>query len=51
MARGCVFQLSYTVKLPDGTKETRKSPTWWFQYVDGQGIKRRVRVGEVIGIP
>ena len=46
MARGCVFQPSYTVTLPDGSKETRKSPTFWIQYRDGQGIKRREPVSE-----
>jgi len=46
MARGCVFQPSYTVTLPDGTKETRKSPTFWIQYRDGQGIKRREAIGD-----
>jgi hypothetical protein len=46
MARGCVFQPSYTVTLPDGTKERRKSPTFWIQYRDGQGIKRREPIGD-----
>ena len=46
MARGCVFQPSYTVTRPDGTKERRKSKTFWIQYRDGQGIKRREPIGE-----
>ena len=46
MARGCVFQPTYTVRLPDGTRERRKSKTLWIQYKDGQGIKRREPVSE-----
>ncbi|MGD0090879.1 MAG: tyrosine-type recombinase/integrase [Planctomycetota bacterium] len=46
MARGCVFQPSYTVKLPDGTRARRQSTTWWIQYRDGQGVKRRRAVSD-----
>jgi integrase len=44
--RGCVFQPSYTVTLPDGAKELRKSRTFWIRYRDAQGIIRREAVGE-----
>jgi integrase len=46
MARGSVFQPSYTVKRPDGTRELRKSRTYWIKYRDGQGVLRREPVGE-----
>lgn len=39
MAR--IFKQQYTVKGPDGEKQTRKSRKWYFEYRDGQGIRRR----------
>jgi len=46
MARGCVFRPTYTVKLPDGTRELRQSRIFWIRYRDGQGIKRSRAVSE-----
>lgn len=45
MARGSVYQPSYTTKLPDGTRELRKSRTYWIKFRDGQGVTRRESVG------
>ena len=45
MSRGSIFRPVYTVKLPDGRREKRRSPTWWIQYTDGQGVRRREAVG------
>ncbi len=39
MAR--VFKHSYTMKLPDGTRESRKTKKWYVEWTDAQGVVRR----------
>jgi hypothetical protein len=37
-----VFKQSYTKSLPDGTRVTRQTRKWYAEYVDADGMRRRV---------
>ena len=40
MAR--IFRQGYTQKQADGTRKTKQSAKWYVEYVDVDGIRRRV---------
>src|SRR5688572_407548 len=38
-----VFRPTYVARGGDGNKVTKRSPTWWIEYKDADGVRRRVR--------